>query len=94
MTLVTALQLVLSMLIVIDAFGRLAIVNGRTAAPVRHAFALLFASALMMAGATATFVVPGAWPMVLMLLAILVVQRSTARYWRRGPPPVFQEPPQ
>lgn len=93
MNTLTILQLTLAALLVIDSFGRLVKVNRHTVAPVRHAFAGLFCAALWMAGGTAAELVPGAWPTVAMLLAILVLQLSTARYWRRGPPAAFQENP-
>lgn len=85
------IQAGLAMAITVDAAFRLLRVNSRTIAPIRHAFALLFTASLYMAGATLAGGVEPAWPTAVMLLAVLGVQLSTARYWRRHVPQAFQE---
>lgn len=84
-------QALLALALTLDSFGRLVKVNTRTAAPVRHAFAALFTSSLCLASTTISGVTEASWPIVLMLVGVIAVQLATARYWRRGPPAVFQE---
>ncbi len=90
MTLLQFIQFVLGGLVAIDAFVRLVKVGKNTFAPIRHAFAALFAAGLAMAGATATDAVPATWQTAFLLLAILAVQTSTSHYWRHGVPSAFQ----
>lgn len=85
------IQAGLALALAVDAAFRLLRVNSRTAAPIRHAFALLFTASLSMAGATLAGAVSAAWPTVILLAAVLAVQLSTARYWRRHVPSAFQE---
>ena len=87
----TIAQAVLAAVLTVDSFLRLVRVNRRTVAPVRHAFAVLFTASLCLTGTTLSGVAAASWPMVLMLVGVLSVQAATARYWRRGPPAVFQE---
>lgn len=86
-------QALLALVLTLDTFGRLIKVNTRTAAPVRHAFAALFTASLCLTSTTMAGVTEASWPIVLMLVGVISVQTATARYWRRGPPPLFQDQP-
>lgn len=81
---------VLCVAVFVTCFDRLVKTDQTTIRPIRVAIWFMGMAAIVSAFAPPCWGYSPQWPAVLVLLAILVVQVTTAVYWRHGVPHCFR----